>query len=406
MNASLPASVVNFLAAPSRSAAEALAPLALRHWNRKRHWLVVSGLALYFWDELRRNSWHDVLPREIATWLADLWEASGQRIRELTTDLLQLNEMFSALQLPYANWKGLAASPDFCPDPRLRMQLDFDFVIEPGSENIFGAALEQSGYHLVGVEDREFQYENMPGTLYSFEQIFRPKPQRKVELHYDAVGDFSGFPQPSLDSVLTRRITESRGGVAFPHLCPADAFLAACFHVGRHLFAGWGRLDWLLEIRHFAVHHAANAALWAEVRARTAACPHSASMAALACELTQRLFGWPEGHAWRWAPLAAHAERWMRLHARDWALADFPGRKNYLLLARGFLEPARWQEFERGRLLPARTPPRPARTAPPASRTQSWRWQVRFVRTRLRFHLLEGARYLLQKRAWEHGRAS
>jgi hypothetical protein len=100
--------------------------------------------------------------------------------------------------------------------------------------------------------------------------------------------------------------------------------------------------------------------------------------------------------------------RWIDLYGRRTVLMSFPGSKLYLLL----------QEEMEAAGLPAKRPLRQAllpRRLPPAishavalegfsGRTRRYYREVHFIFFRLRFHLMEGLRYLIESILWRQSR--
>ena len=91
-------------------------------------------------------------------------------------------------------------------------------------------------------------------------------------------------------------------------------------------------------------------------------------------------------------------------------LADFPGTKLYLILedelARG--DPS-WDMKRRARLLPLHRAPRIVYASADDTIWTDLRrelYQLRFTLFRMRFHVVQGLRYLIEASVWEKRRAS
>jgi hypothetical protein len=403
MNRALAEAVIDVVGRRSLENAEKLQTFRGRDWRRAHHWLITSGLALHLLVALRTLGAESTLDDEYRRRLSFLYDASGLRTIELRRELLDLNRRFSALGVPFANWKGFALEPDFCPDIRLRPQMDLDFVIAHDDADAFHRVLLEAGYKVSGVAHNELRYENVPGCQYSLEEVYCPKPHRKVELHLGT--DTGTVPDTAIDleGALQRRWARNMEENPFPVLAPADAFLAHGAHAGRHALSGWVRIGWLLELDTFLQTHAHDAAIWDQSQSRIN--PNSAASIGLALTLMNSLFGRvvPESLRWATQALPTAIVKWLELEGQSFLLSDFPGTKLHLLLQRELLSTDEWLGLERKSLYPIKRPPRVAYADAKATvpqRARAAKEQFRFVCGRIKFHLVENARYFVMKRRW------
>ena len=241
MNRQLASAVVDFLARPTADGAGPLARFTQRQWCTSMHWLVTSGLALYLLQELKLARRLDVVPNTTQVLLEKMWSGSETRVRSLEATLLDLNRRFAAAGLRFANWKGFAAVPDFCPDARLRAFSDFDFFVESGALETYDAILIACGYTNTGEGDGEFRYDSRPGTLTHFLKSYDDAPSR-IELHTRLNSTAGGDRVPSDPGLLQRRVLQCRRDTPFPVLDPADAFVLHAMHATRHFLDGWVRV--------------------------------------------------------------------------------------------------------------------------------------------------------------------
>lgn len=402
MNHALAEAVVSVIGDPS--GADRLRRFGMRHWRQNHHWLITSGLALHLLCTLRETHSESVVPGKYLHRLGDLYDASGPRTDELRRDLLALNRRFQALGVPYVNWKGFALEPEFCPDIRLRNQTDYDLIIQPEDRDLFHGALLDAGYIRFQQLEHEWRYDLSPGDQYSLEDVYRRKPHRRVELHLGMDSPpVKGTPM-GFECLLERRQIRTMDGVAFPVLAAEDAFVAHASHAGKHALVGWVRLAWLLELQTFARRHADDVPFWQGVEGRVD--DSSAVSVALALALAGCV--WPHSlsgvlsHVVEVLP--PNLLRWLDQHGRDFALSDFPGTKLHLFLHRELLDGTAFHNLERSALYPVKVPLKVAYApaeAPVSRRARAAGNQARFVLKRLKFHMIENARYLWMKRRWE-----
>ncbi|MGH9523034.1 MAG: nucleotidyltransferase family protein [Terriglobales bacterium] len=405
MNDQLATSVVRFIGETSNVHANALARFSQRQWRSSFHWLVTSGLALYLWDSLVELGAEDVLPIRVGQRLAALDEGSVRRTAELRGDFVALTRRFAELGMPFAAWKGFALAPEFCPDIRLRPQMDFDFIIPVEHVDAFDACLRAAGFRQTGVTEVEARYENLPGNHYSVEQVYLPKPHRKVELHFGRDNPSRVTPGIILDDCLTRGRILRIDNYDVPVLSPADSFLTHAAHAGRHALSGWARLGWLKELDHFMQSNRDDAELWQRVQQLVTEDPACIAASAvgvlLASVVWQREL--PPGLSWIRGAIPAGAVRWIDRYGSRFAAIDFPGSKLHLLLSRELVSAQEWRRLESSALYPIRKPGRVVHTEASSalsSKVRAEGIQLRFVCRRIRFHLKETLRYLIAKRTW------
>ena len=405
VNISLAKSIVDAVGCPCVRHAAVLKTFSERSWRRSYHWIVTSGLALHLLAALKECERESSLPDGIAARLRRLDDASGVRTDDLRRDFLQLNARFAALGVPYANWKGFALEPDFCRDIRFRPQMDFDFIVYPEHSDVFDIALRGAGYQKTRTMATELSYETMPGRSYTLEQVYHPKPQRKVELHLAADHPSHVTPAMDLHGALQRRREAVVHGEVIAVLAVEDAFLSHAAHAGRHALDGWVRLGWLHEIDYFIRLHHHDSNLWSSVRSLADHPDAPVASAAVGILLANRLCRGqlPDGLRWIEEVLPEPAVRWMDRHGERLVMAEFPGTKLGLLLQRELIVAGDWRKVERDALFGRRPIPRVAhipQSATMVQRIRAVRKQSRFIVRRLRFHCVETARYLLLKWRW------
>ena len=146
------------------SAAEAshrLSTLKAGDWQRSYHWLDASGMALYFLDRVESLQLESTLPAATLERLRGNLADNRHRSSTMLVEFAALNQSFQRAGLVYANLKGFTLSPESCPRPELRCQLDLDFLIDGTQLDLCQRILGKTGYELsaatpgrVGVQSR------------------------------------------------------------------------------------------------------------------------------------------------------------------------------------------------------------------------------------------------------------
>jgi Uncharacterised nucleotidyltransferase len=382
-----------------------LSGLRASEWQRSYHWLDASGMALYFLDKVESLHIESALPAATLERLRGNMADNRNRSSTMFAEFAALNESFQAAGVVYANLKGFTLSPDSCPRPELRCQLDFDFLVDGSQLDLCRDLLSKTGYELDAMTADVWEFKAGSSELTSIKDHYRARPQRCVELHFAS----SQAPPhlPFRDSRLERLNWQSWGGVTFPALAPADQFIAQAMHIFKHLCSACTRLSWLLEFQHHVGVRFQDQAFWDEVR-NLAGTQRQASIAiGLTTLLSGKIFGLeapPQLEEWT-SRLPAGVRLWAEQYGEESILADFPGTKLYLLLQeelRGNHDA--WKQTKRSKLLPSQPPPRIVRTSTDDDlwkRIRSEAYQLRFVLFRFRFHVVEGFRYLIEASRWK-----
>jgi hypothetical protein len=298
--------------------------------------------------------------------------------------------------------KGFTLSPDSCPDPALRCQLDFDFLIDGKDLELCRRLLAERGYERVAATAATWEFKSGCSELASIEDFYKPKQQRCVELHFSSNAE----GVPARDERLDRHDWRRRGGLSFPALQPADQLIGQAVHIFEHLRGPATRLAWLLEYKRHVAHYGNDDAFWIEVRERAAKNDRAAIAIGLASLLSVNLFGGDTPAAlneWTLDRLPPAVRLWADRYGRRAVLADFPGTKLYLLLEDQLHHiDGRWKRKERT-LLPLRPPPRIMRVDSRAGLRKRLRgelYQLRYILFRLRFHIAQGLHYKIEAARW------
>jgi hypothetical protein len=196
-------------------------------------------------------------------------------------------------------------------------------------------------------------------------------------------------------------------GICMPVLAPVDLFLGQGLHLFKHVCSPFSRAAHLIEFRRHvrARHH--DDRFWMELRQLTERHSHAPVALGLVTLLISHIMGDFAPQAltcWTVARVPATARLWVEQYGRDVVFCDFPGSKLYLLLQKELEQagiPVRHPL--RRTLLPCHLPPVIAHRAPGETLLDTlrrYRKQLSFIWMRLRFHSVEGLRYLRESSRW------
>jgi hypothetical protein len=341
-----------------------LAPIGvLRNCDRARNkrlllWLDQSGLALHFLDRLQHEKALDLVSADLRQALEQRAQQNRVRMHAMLNEFNNLNKSFTNHGVRYSALKGFTLVPEYCPDPSLRHQTDFDFLIAPESAKDASQALVSCGYELQESDDKGEMTFGTP-LLHipsRHDNIYDVPRHRQVDLHtalwHEAHCVSIGAPVDCLNRLRRKSLL----GVAFPVLAEDDMFLLHVFHVFQHLLASWIRLSWLFELDHFLGTHEQDAALWHSVRDRASGDAKLRRALGLILRLTNQIFPRrlpPILEECFLAPLPRNPETWVQQFGAIWAISDLPGNKLTLFVHRDFVnDPNLWRKYLRGRIFP------------------------------------------------------
>jgi hypothetical protein len=398
--------VIAIFREPVERSLEQLAGLRESSWVQSYHWLDASGMALYFLDRLQALGIENAIPAATLERLQQNLADNRMRSAVMFAEFCSLNQSFQAAGVRYANEKGFTLSPESCPEPGLRCQLDLDFLVDGRDLNLCREILAKTGYVRTVATSTEWQFEAGSSEPARIEDLYKPKPQRSVELHFTC-SDTDPL-QPTRDERLDRLTLRAWNGHRFPVLSPSDQFAAQSLHLLSHLRSAATRPAWLLEYkRHMAAHYDEQS-FWEEVRKSSQTSPDAPIAIGLAILLSTRLFGGgapPNLNEWTLDPLPATVRLWADTYGRKAILADGPGTKLYLLLEDEIArDEISWRRRRRN-LLPLYCATKIANAEPKEGLRKRLRreyYQLRYMLFRLRFHVIEGIRYLIESVRWKY----
>lgn len=382
--------------------ARQLARLGVRDWRRGWHWLDASGLALYIRHQIKSSSMEEYVPPEILKALDQRLADNKRRTAALFKEFGAINSAFQKVGLRYVNLKGFTLVPDYCPDPSLRCQFDLDFMTHHSELGLCQEILEHFGYAVAGRHGGVVELKAGSGQVPSMRDLYKSKSQRSVEVHF-VPSQAALTPD---DSALSRKQNRVWNGVAFPALSDVDMFLAQANHLFCHLKSEWTRISWLLEFRTFVSARRGDTKFWHDVRNQATTRDEGALAVGIAVLLVTKAFGDfgpPELLGWSIEAVPRSVRLWLDRYGKTVLLSDFPGTKLYLLLDGELSSGEIARKTIWGKLFPLHRPPRV--TCPESRRSfRTFRAslsQMRFTLFRLRFHVVEGSRYLIAAQQWK-----
>jgi hypothetical protein len=391
----------------------ALEKLSERAWPRVLQWLDDSGLAFYFLQKLNDANATGALPGWALSRLKGNFAANQRRVDEMSRRFDCLNQKFNEAGIRYAVVKGLSLVPAFCPDPRLRYQGDFDYLVESESFAAAQQVLLEAGYISKRSPSSMESIFVMPGTEPSRRDQYSQAPHA-VELHLD-IWDSRLHSLPAIPKLLAvdRAKIQRWNGITFPSLTGEDAFLLQVLHACHHTFTHWIRMSCLFEIGYFLNRRASDAELWSGIEQRVGDSLVLREFVVVVSELAARLFSAPIPSvvtAWG-ARIRPGPRVWIEKYSRDWAFCDlpvyqfsmFPRAKLALFLHQQYRDDAQGRKSVMKIQVPSSS--RVARIVS-SLRSNPWLvmspdwWRRQLLIRRSLFHALAWLRYLCEIPRW------
>ncbi len=384
-----------------------LASFTHRDWVQTQPWLDTSGLALYFLAHLQMNASENLIDGHVLARLKQKYENNRVRAANMLQELISLNHAFCDARVCYANVKGLTLIPHACPDPALRHQSDFDFLVDPVDLPRCRSILEERDYVVTGSTPRTLEFKPLNAQQSSLGGQYTAQQPRAIELHI-AIDGFEQDAFRARDERLNRIVNWQCGKEELPTLSPVDQFVGQALHLLSHFRNEHTRPSWLLEYRHHAIERHNDVLFWRDVREAAEANREVAIAIGLSTVLAKQLFGAfsvPELDSWIPDTLPPRVLDWSLQYGQRAVLADVPGTKLFLLLDSALAEDVNtnYRLTAARCLLPRRLP---TRVIPLPANTTLWRriqqeyFHLRIILFRLRFHLREGIAYVLEARRW------
>jgi hypothetical protein len=376
-----------------------LQDLSNREWKGLLHWLDVSGLALYFLDRMMELQSSNILPTTVLARLEQNLQDNQERTRGMIVESVAIQQEFQETNLSYAVLKGFSLSPHSVPRPELRHQFDLDFLVAQRNAADARKVLERQGYRLYAISGRswEFKRDDAPGRI---KDLYKNLPCRSVELHIED-------ERQGCQSLLERLEKREFHSVDMPVLSPVDLFIGQGLHAYKHICSEFSRTSHLLEFRRHVLSRRGDDCFWKEVQSRAEGNFKAGVGLGIVTLLVTSVMGdfVPEAFTnWTVNRLPPPVRLWIKLYGGRIVFGDVPGNKLYLILQKELeSEGIRQRSSLRKALLPSRLPPLVVRGGAGETlrvRMSRYRLQVCFVLFRLRFHVVEGLRYVRESHRW------
>lgn len=388
---------------PAPSIQARLQEFSARDWRRAKYWLDVSGLALYFFDRLQKLNLQNCLPEFLLRQLHTHLDENRQRTAALLEEAMKVTYALRDMRVECAILKGITFPPESVPDLSLRNQMDLDLLIRESDLKRTRDCLAEFGYSLHAASGGTHEFKAGPSGTSSIANLYQVRPEQCLEVHTD-----NNRPHESKTDRLTRSEWQMVRGYWLAALSPADIFVLQGQHLFKHMCGEYTRASWVLEFWRHVSARRDDVAFWREVECLAAEFPDCAIAIGAALLLTTLTFG-PcvprELACWSMDKLPARVCLWIQLYGRRVLLADKPGSKLYLLLRKELSRDSAADKLERRRLLlPFHRPQKVTRSVEGESviarMHRAW-IQTRFIKRRLRFHLLEGCALLIESARWQ-----
>lgn len=378
--------------------ADQLLHLSRREWRRLLPWLHVSGLALYFFDRFTELGLRDALPQAVINCLQQNTDENLRRTHGMVNESVAIQLEFQRADLSYAVMKGIALTPLSVSRLELRHQFDLDYLIAESDAPEGRRILELRGYHLYAISGKswEFKINETPGV--SMKDLYKDLSYRCVELHLES---------NMQDSRLHRLVHREMFGISMPVLSPLDSFLGQAMHSFKDIRNAFSRTSHLLEFYRHVLARCEDDIFWRELRSKAENDRRACLGIGIVTYLLSSLMGdfAPEAmKEWTVAILPPSVCLWINLYGRRVVFGNHPGTKLYLLLQKELENSGETGKFPiKNSLLPKQLPPfviRASRDESFLAKIGRYRVQIRFLFSRLRFHLVEGIRYMVELYGW------
>ena len=380
-------------------------------WEETFGWLDMSGLALYLRDKLKRTDSLRIVPYRVQERLDRCQADNRLRFQAMMEEFKTLNEMFNSGAIENLVLKGFSTFPDYCADPALRTQYDYDFLIRSDSVSRAGAVFQAAGYRRKNSADEHPIVYRRPerdiDLPRDFVGYFSPQLERSIELHHRLWESVDDRIEINLGHDLFEHAVQRRlNAVEYKALGDEDALVFQVLHAFRHILRNWCRLSVFLEIAYFLNRRSSDLPFWTRFADRISRLRWVPEATMVVFTLAELLFSAtiPEEikkqlTRARYPVLALWSER----YGRRSALANFRNDKYSLFLYREFVEdPVAWAGIRRRRLFPIQRPHR----LPPAVFQRRYSRLIRscingwYALRRANFHAVSLFRYMREYRQW------
>lgn len=385
---------------PAPSVRARLAEFSSKDWNRAKHWLDVSGLALYFLDRMLTLNLDSCLPIALLNQLQKDLADNQERTASLFREAAMLTCAFQRRNVEFALLKGITLPSESVPCCALRSQMDLDVLVRESDAHDTKNCLEEFGYALEAVSGNTWEFKAGMSGKSSLKNLYQVRSERAVDVH------LIPKTQGQIDR-LERAERRPIAGQTFPALSSADLFVLQGQHIFKHMCGEHTRASWVLEYWRHVCARRNDLGFWSNVELIAAQEPGADVAIGAATLLASLVFGTfapQELQRWSTDRVPSAICLWIQRYGRPVLLSDSPGSKLYLLLLKELDPDSKAKSRARRQLLfPTHLPPRITRPEKNERLAVFLRRQcaeMLFVIRRLRFHLLGGVSFAIESLRW------
>jgi Uncharacterised nucleotidyltransferase/Major Facilitator Superfamily len=242
-----------------RPDASGLSSLSETDWQRVLHLCDRSQLTLL----LGESAW-EVMPAWVRLRTRRNSRGNEQRFTRLKAEFAAISHALHSRGIEFVALKGFTHSPEFTPDPRLRVQGDLDLwcsedAIAEAQETLFGLGYRPQG----AAERRHLAPLFLPSKWHWAGDYFAGDAPIGVELHYKLWDKERQFdPGVSHRELWDRRHAIAVDGEPVTVLALPDRLAFAALHLMMHILRGDVRLQRAWEIARFLENHRHDERFW------------------------------------------------------------------------------------------------------------------------------------------------
>jgi hypothetical protein len=369
-----------------------------KEWTNLLKWLDASGLALYFAGALINAGKFDDLPAYVSSGLRRRLQQNEERTRGLHRESSSIQKAFQSAAVTYAVMKGESLAPFSVPRSELRHQFDLDYLVAEADATKAREALKMCGYSLYAISGKTWEFKKGETPYVSARDLYKDLPYRGVELHLEPMGP----------SRLTRAETRALHGMDVPVLCARDILVGQAKHIVKDLRGSFVRGSHIIEFYRHITSLYRDTSSCANVDARSDSDSYEMLSMNIALQLLSEIFGDCDADLSRqlMSPsISTEIRLWLRLYGKLSFLSAPPGTKFGLLLDEAVRHQVQISKLPAQRVRWwSSFPPAVIRATPlesVATRCRRYGVQMRFLSSRFRFHVIEGARLAVERRRWK-----
>lgn len=262
-NIKLAKAVVGAVAGEGReSLSGRFSEFALSDWNSSWPWLDESGLELYLLARVKALELESTIPAAMLRRMDQNFADNKVRTSAMFDEFVNINLGFLRADLMYCNVRGFALVPISCPDPALRRQISFDFMMRRDDSGRCQKVLTELGYVVHALSEQVLEYRSPP-IAEGQSTLYKPSAQRSIMVYF--VADSAEAADRAPYEMLLRRKLQTWNGFTFYALQDSDHFVAQAISMLGHLGIERTRLAYLFEYWTGVNYWQSDEKFWGEV---------------------------------------------------------------------------------------------------------------------------------------------